>query len=100
MSRRPRQPILLALAKLDERKSRLVELRYFGGLTSDEAAEVLGISPRTADREWEMARGLAFSRAVELKRPAFRPQVRSSTFISSKSAHAMTLFGEIPCLPK
>jgi hypothetical protein len=55
MSRRPRQPVLLALAKLDERKSWLVELRYFGGLTSDEAAEVLGISPRSADREWEMA---------------------------------------------
>lgn len=47
---------LVALAKFDERKSRLVELRYFGGLTSDEAAEVLGISPRTANREWEMAR--------------------------------------------
>ena len=51
---------LLALAKLDERKSRLVELRYFGGLTSDEAAEVLGISPSTADREWELARAWLF----------------------------------------
>jgi RNA polymerase sigma-70 factor (ECF subfamily) len=47
---------LVALAKFDERKSRLVELRYFGGLTSEQAAEVLGISPRTANREWEMAR--------------------------------------------
>lgn len=47
---------LLALARLDDRKSRLVELRYFGGLTCDEAAAVLGISPRTADREWELAR--------------------------------------------
>ena len=47
---------LVQLAKIDERKSRLIELRYFGGLTSDEAAEVLGISPRTADREWELAR--------------------------------------------
>jgi RNA polymerase sigma-70 factor, ECF subfamily len=47
---------LVQLAKIDERKSRLVELRYFGGLTSDEAAEVLGISPRTASREWEFAR--------------------------------------------
>src|SRR5262249_20644589 len=35
---------LLKLAELDERKSRLVELRYFGGLTTEEAAEVLGIS--------------------------------------------------------
>jgi RNA polymerase sigma-70 factor (ECF subfamily) len=51
---------LLALANLDERKSRLVELRYFGGLTSDEAAEVLGISRRTADREWELARAWLF----------------------------------------
>jgi RNA polymerase sigma factor (TIGR02999 family) len=47
---------LVQLAKIDERKSRLIELRYFGGLTSDEAAEVLGISPRTATREWEFAR--------------------------------------------
>jgi RNA polymerase sigma-70 factor, ECF subfamily len=51
---------LLALANLDERKSRLVELRYFGGLTSDEAAEVLGVSRRTADREWELARAWLF----------------------------------------
>ncbi|HEX4771715.1 MAG TPA: sigma-70 family RNA polymerase sigma factor [Bryobacteraceae bacterium] len=47
---------LVQLAKVDERKSRLIELRYFGGLTFDEAAEVLGISPRTASREWEFAR--------------------------------------------
>jgi RNA polymerase sigma factor (TIGR02999 family) len=51
---------LVALAKLDERKSRLVELRYFGGLTSEEAAEVLGISPRTANREWDLARAWLF----------------------------------------
>jgi RNA polymerase sigma factor (TIGR02999 family) len=52
---------LVALAKFDERKSRLVELRYFGGLTSQEAAEVLGISPRTANREWDLARAWLFS---------------------------------------
>jgi len=51
---------LVALGKLDERKSRLVELRYFGGLTSEEAAEVLGISPRTANREWDLARAWLF----------------------------------------
>src|SRR3954447_14475992 len=51
---------LVALAKLDQRKSRLVELRYFGGLTSEEAAEVLGISPRTASREWDLARAWLF----------------------------------------
>ena len=48
-----------ALAKLAERdpqKARLVELRYFAGLTGDQAAKILGISPSTADREWTFAR--------------------------------------------
>jgi RNA polymerase sigma factor (TIGR02999 family) len=48
-----------ALAKLAERdavKARLVELRYFAGLTCDQAAQVLDISPRTADRYWVYAR--------------------------------------------
>jgi RNA polymerase sigma factor (TIGR02999 family) len=48
-----------ALAKLAERdpvKARLVELRYFAGLTGEQAAQVLGISARTADRYWVYAR--------------------------------------------
>ena len=48
-----------ALAKLAERdpvKARLVELRFFAGLTGDEAARALGISARTADRYWAYAR--------------------------------------------
>jgi RNA polymerase sigma factor (TIGR02999 family) len=48
-----------ALDKLtaqDPIKARLVELRYFAGLTSEQAAEVLGISPTTADRHWAYAR--------------------------------------------
>ncbi len=44
------------LAALDPQKARLVELRYFAGLTADQAAEVLGISPSTADRHWRYAR--------------------------------------------
>jgi RNA polymerase sigma-70 factor, ECF subfamily len=44
------------LAELDARKSRLVELRYFGGLGIDEAAAVLGVSPATVKREWTTAR--------------------------------------------
>ena len=49
----------VALAKLAERdpvKARLVELRYFAGLTGDQAAQILGISPKTADRYWVYAR--------------------------------------------
>jgi RNA polymerase sigma factor (TIGR02999 family) len=45
-----------ALARIDARKSRVVELRYFGGLTIEEAAEVLGVSVDTAKRDWRMAR--------------------------------------------
>jgi RNA polymerase sigma factor (TIGR02999 family) len=44
------------LATEDPVKARLVELRYFAGLTSDQAADVLGISPSTADRHWAYAR--------------------------------------------
>jgi RNA polymerase sigma factor (TIGR02999 family) len=40
------------LASIDPRQSRLVELRYFGGLSIEETAEVLGISPTTISREW------------------------------------------------
>lgn len=47
---------LEALARIDPRKSRLVELRYFGGLTIDEAAAVLHISPGTAKRDWLLAK--------------------------------------------
>jgi RNA polymerase sigma factor (TIGR02999 family) len=44
------------LAATDPLKARLVELRYFAGLTSDQAAEALGISPSAADRHWAFAR--------------------------------------------
>jgi RNA polymerase sigma factor (TIGR02999 family) len=44
------------LAAEDPLKARLVELRYFAGLTNDQAADVLGISPSTADRHWAYAR--------------------------------------------
>jgi RNA polymerase sigma factor (TIGR02999 family) len=46
---------LKSLAEMDERKSRIVELRFFGGLNVEEAAEVLGVSPRTVAREWSLA---------------------------------------------
>jgi RNA polymerase sigma factor (TIGR02999 family) len=47
---------LTRLGDLDERKARLVELRFFGGLTSEDAASVLGISRSTAAEQWRMAR--------------------------------------------
>ena len=44
------------LARIDARKSRVVELRYFGGLKIEETAEVLGVSVDTTKRDWRMAR--------------------------------------------
>lgn len=46
---------LQSLATIDQRKSRIVELRFFGGLSVDETAEVMKISPRTVMREWSLA---------------------------------------------
>ena len=46
------------LAKLDPALARLVEMRFFGGMTEDEIAEALGVSVRTVSREWQKARAL------------------------------------------
>ena len=45
-----------SLAVFDARAARVVELRYFGGLSIEETAEVLGVSPRTVKRDWAAAR--------------------------------------------
>jgi RNA polymerase sigma factor (TIGR02999 family) len=47
---------LSALATFDERRSRVVELRFFGGLSVEETAAVLKISPETVMRDWKLAR--------------------------------------------
>lgn len=46
---------LTKLARIDERCARMVELRYFGGYTEEEAAEILGITDRTLRRDWRKA---------------------------------------------
>jgi RNA polymerase sigma factor (TIGR02999 family) len=47
---------LQALASVSARKSQVVELRYFGGLTVEETAETLGVSPQTVMRDWRLAK--------------------------------------------
>ena len=51
---------LSSLSNIDLRKGRVVELRYFGGLTVEETAEVLQISPETVLRDWKMAKTWLF----------------------------------------
>ena len=48
--------VLNDLAKIDPTKAKLVELRYFGGLTFEETAEVMGVSVITVKRHWRMAK--------------------------------------------
>ncbi|MGI8958556.1 MAG: sigma-70 family RNA polymerase sigma factor [Bryobacteraceae bacterium] len=51
---------LASLSKIDPRKGRVVELRYFGGLSVEETADVLQISPETVLRDWKMAKSWLF----------------------------------------
>jgi RNA polymerase sigma factor (TIGR02999 family) len=59
---------LETLAALDERQAKVVELRFFGGLTVEETGEVLSLSPTTVKREWATARLWLF-RAIQQKSP-------------------------------
>ncbi len=56
---------LVELSTLDEQQARIVELRYFGGCTVEEVAEVLNIGKRTVDRDWQAARAWLFDRLSE-----------------------------------
>jgi len=65
------------LAELDPRQAKIVELRFFTGLTEDETAEALAISPRTVKREWTVAKAWLHS---ELNR-----KLRTATIFPIKS---------------
>ena len=54
-----------ALAAQDPRKSQIVELRYFGGLSVQETAEFLKLSQRTVEREWTMAKAWLYRELSE-----------------------------------
>ncbi len=56
---------LTRLAKFDERQARVVELRYFSGMTEEETAEVLDTSPATVRRDWNMAKAWLHSQLMK-----------------------------------
>lgn len=56
---------LTELSRLDDRPSRVVELRFFGGLTVEETARTLGIAPRTVKRDWRTARAWLYQRIAD-----------------------------------
>ena len=57
---------LVGLSTFDPRKSRVIELRFFGGLSVEETAEVLEVSPQTVMRDWKLAKAWLYD---ELSRP-------------------------------
>jgi len=64
------------LSELDPRHARVIELRFFGGLTVQETAEVLGSSPATVKRDWTVARSWLYRR---LKKSADQRQGPNAT---------------------
>jgi DNA-directed RNA polymerase specialized sigma24 family protein len=56
------------LSRTDLQQSRIVELRYFAGLTIDETAQVLGISPATGKRDWTLAKAFLKREVVHAAR--------------------------------
>lgn len=86
------------LAAFDPQQERTVELRYFGGLTIDEAAEVVGISPATVVREWTIAKawrwgfvpGVRLSRLHFLAAAAVRLPAGSMAFSCSNQLRTTT----------
>jgi len=68
---------LRVLERLDPQKGKIVELRYFGGLSIEEAAEVLNISPRTVRREWQRAKAWLYRLMTEGIEDETRPLAKS-----------------------
>ena len=68
---------LRVLERLDPQKGKIVELRYFGGLSIDEAAEVMNVSPRTVRREWQRARAWLYRMMTEGIEDETRPLAKS-----------------------
>ena len=56
------------LAKIDPRKSKIVEMKFFGGLTNEEVAEVLKVTSRTVEREWRKAKAWLYKAVTSDKR--------------------------------
>ena len=70
---------LTNLAQLDPRRARVIELRVFGGLTLEEAAEVLGLSPQSVRRDWSLAKAWLMRELSGTRPPnkPFVPQTRT-----------------------
>jgi hypothetical protein len=94
---------LQSVVQIDGRKSRLVELRYFGGLSLEETAEVLRDSPETAKRDCKMARAWQYpSSPASSNLQRFKPQevrFRQRVILSRHPANSGPISNRIGALP-
>jgi RNA polymerase sigma-70 factor (ECF subfamily) len=82
---------LETLSKVDPRKGRVVELRYFGGLSVEETAEVLQVSPETAKRDWKIAKAWLLRELSGATRAAVRSSDRCETPSARESSRPEVL---------
>jgi RNA polymerase sigma factor (TIGR02999 family) len=68
---------LSQLAKLDPQQERIIELRFFAGLSIEETAEALNISPATVKRDWATVRAWLYREMVCARRGKRRPQIET-----------------------
>ena len=68
---------LRVLERLDPQKGKIVELRYFGGLSVEEVGEVMNVSPRTVRREWQRAKAWLYRMMTEGTEDETRPLAKS-----------------------
>ena len=69
------------LGKLDARQSRVVELRFFGGLSVEETAKILGVSPKTVKREWSFAKAWLYGELKERHGPDARTMGKNKSAV-------------------
>jgi RNA polymerase sigma-70 factor (ECF subfamily) len=73
---------LQSLAQIDERKSRIIELKYFGGLTTEEISEVTGLSVATIGRDLRLAHACFIGRSGEARRSDFEAMAVDREYLS------------------
>jgi len=83
---------LEALAGVDERKARVIELRFFGGLSVEESAAVLKVSVDTVMRDWKLAKAWY----SDPRSPSWRLRTREESQAVIKSAGLVGDFWELP----
>ena len=94
---------LNSLAEIDERKSQIVEMRFFGGLSIEETAEVLGVSPGTVMRDWTLAKAWLrreIDKELQMETEQMNARNGNGSMICSTRRWSESLVSEPPFWPR